>query len=62
VKKQVDPKKPIVVDLPMYKNKAEFNNVFKTFQTVLEMRKGIDCSVSRRRNRFIGTRLDEFSA
>lgn len=24
----------------MYKNKNEFNNVFKTFQTVLDMKKG----------------------
>ncbi len=29
-----------MIDLPMYKEKAEFNNVFKTFQAVMEIKKG----------------------
>ncbi|CAD8190895.1 unnamed protein product [Paramecium octaurelia] len=38
--KKVDPQKPKEIDLPMYKNKQEFDQVMKTFQTVIGMKKG----------------------
>ncbi|CAD8125349.1 unnamed protein product [Paramecium sonneborni] len=38
--KKVNPQQPKEIDLPMYKNKKEFDQVIKTFQTVIGMKKG----------------------